>query len=72
MFQFSQFIQITLFHSNTIAKHCFSKPFDKGECRFTILTSIEISPTVWVLLLVNSWTDMRQQLTVLKLLSNCL
>jgi hypothetical protein len=71
VFQFSLFIQIILFHNNIAATYCFSKPFDEVKYRFTILTFIEISPTVRVLLLVKRWTDMMQQLTVLKLLSNC-
>jgi len=71
MFQFSLFIQIILFHNNTAATYCFSKPSDKVKCRFTILTFIEISPTVRVLLLVKRGTDMMQQLTVLKVLKNC-
>jgi len=45
MLQFNLFIQIILFHNNTVATSSFSKPFDEVRCRFTILTFIEISPT---------------------------
>lgn len=63
MFHFSPFIQIFLLHNNTATTYRFSKSFNKVKFRFTILTFIEISPTVWVLLLLNTWADMMQQLS---------